>query len=1056
VRFPSRLVVAAVILGAVALSAAADPPAETPAGAPRQTRWLQLDAAGFRIIFQERDAAWAAEVAGIAPSVRERTTAYLDYDPDEPIPVVLYGATARANGFFTPFPPHIALFVAAPAGPWMGAATESWLEAVFVHELIHYLHLTRPIGLFGTASRLFGPLATAGSVLFLPGWALEGVTVSGETRLTSGGRGRNPYFETEWVAPILAGEMYSLDQAGFPAPYAPRGRIYSAGYIMTEYLLETYGEDAFLRLNREFQRRPIAGMRRAIRRTTGERADDFYAGMVAELEERSAWRHELPGGIAATPDDRAGWFLLGGVDGGVVALRRGPFDAGSIMFLPRGAAPHGQSSWYRLASVAPLDEYSVAVAADGHVAAVVAERTDLARVGAGGMVSYGELFLVFLPAADATSTAATTDAPDPGDRDGSFDEGPGASPSPGSLRRLTRDTRLYHPATDRTASFVVAAERRGPFSVLVEIPVPADPAEEATITPVYGDGETVISMPAVSPGGDRVAVVENRSGRQSIVLLAREITPSGPRYTEIARIGAETAAAGATIAAAAGESSRVVPFRPLFAADGRELWFVAHGKTPAGIFGDDREEPSRDDLIQLYRLALEDSGGTAAPEVVLTDQVGVFAGLPLGEGEIIYGTYRADGFAIRVGETGAGPDLAAGLGTGAPATVEPVRLAGGAPVPLPGAARLSFDLPRPVLWVPTVAVAGQNDGRTRFDLGAGMIAAGIRGRHRVSAFAAWNPADAEPSGELSWTWMPGATALSLSAIRDYEYLDGPGAPGSGDADETVIARSSLLTAAVERPLWYTETPIRYAALVARVAGEYEAWDYSSTVPSPREELTVAGAARLLRYRHAGSAQIYGGVGGDIATLLRYRPAILDRPVADLASRTTATALLGRPWGMVRVQPAIAMATSQTGAAMDNLPWRGGSFDPEGEDAIVTADHAWLGRTTVSIAAPPLDAAWRSFAVQTIGASMYLEQGADGEGSPDNHSLLGAELTAGFLFNIVPLQLTAGVVARLPHGTEAGNPALRYYLRLGGVAVDQVSTEPGPLAPGSLAPGRVRR
>jgi hypothetical protein len=100
-----RLVVAIALLGAVAGSVAAEPVAATAAGARQPGRWLQIESAGFRIIFEEGDAAWAAEVARIAPSVRERTTGYLDYDPDEQIPVVLYGRTARANGFFTPFHP---------------------------------------------------------------------------------------------------------------------------------------------------------------------------------------------------------------------------------------------------------------------------------------------------------------------------------------------------------------------------------------------------------------------------------------------------------------------------------------------------------------------------------------------------------------------------------------------------------------------------------------------------------------------------------------------------------------------------------------------------------------------------------------------------------------------------------------------------------------------------------------------------------------------------------------------------------------------------------------
>jgi hypothetical protein len=1007
----------------------------------------------------------AAEVARIAPSVRERTTGYLDYDPDEQIPVVLYGRTARANGFFTPFPPHIALFVGAPAGPWMGAATESWLEGVFVHELIHYLHLTRPIGLFGSASRVFGPLAAAGSVLFLPGWALEGVTVTGETRLTPGGRGRNPYFEAEWVAPILADEMYTLDQAGFPSPYAPRGRIYSAGYIMTEYLLATYGEDAFVRLNREFQRRPILGMRRAIRRTTGEKADDFYAGMVTELEQRYAWQRELPSGVTATPDDLAGWYLLGAVDEGIVALRRGPFDAGSIMFRPAGggggeAAP---SSWRRIASVAPLDEYSVAVAASGNAAVVVSERADLAGFGAGRMVSYGELFLVPLDAdgANFPGVAGSERGGDP-------------SPSPASLRRLTRDTRLYHPATDRTASFVVAVERRGPHSVLVEVSVPEDPDGDGTITAVYGDGQTTLSMPAVSPDGTVVAAVENRSGRQSLVLLAREDTPRGPRYAELTRIGG----AGAD----SGESFGIVPFRPIFSADGGELWFVGHGKRQPITFGEDRQPPSRSDLLQLYRLELPPSPAASAPVAVLTDQVAVLGGVSLPDGRVVYTTYRPDGFGIRFGERipdsgGTGSTHSAADGTGGGDAVPPrsedgaIRPAISAvadtpardaspsdgspafssPAMLPDETHRSFDLPRPVLWFPTVGLAGESAGQTRFDTGIGMIAASIRGRNQVEAFAAWNPRDAEPSGEVTWTWMPGATAMSLTAARDYEYLDDPRSrTGEGAAAESAIARSSLIVAAVERPLWYTETPRGYAGLVARAAGEYEAWDYSSIGGSARDELTVAGAVRLLRYRHTGPAQIFGGTGGDITTLVRYRPELLDRPVADLATRTTAAAALGRPWGMVRIRPTLAAATSGSGVALDNLPWRAGPFEPEGDGAIVSADLAWLGRAAVSVAAPPLDAAWRSFALQTIGASIFLEQGADAGGSPDNHSLVGAELTTGVLFNIAPLQITAGVVARLPHGEEAGDPAIRYYLRLGGVAVDQVSTRRGGLMPGALA------
>jgi hypothetical protein len=565
---------------------------------------------------------------------------------------------------------------------------------------------------------------------------------------------------------------------------------------------------------------------------------------------------------------------------------------------------------------------------------------------------------------------------------------------------------------------VVAAERRGPFSVLVEVSVPADPGEEPTVTPVYGDGGTTISMPAVSPDGTLVAAVENRIGRQSIVVLARETTPDGPRYTEVLRIGGEQTEPG--------DAPRIVPFRPLFSADGTQLWFVAHEASAPITVPDDRDQPSPETLLRLYRLDLAGSSPAPTAEALLSDQVAVLAGLPLPDGRILYGTYRPDGFAIRIEESEPSSDHPVAL---TQAAEQSPGDGAAPPAPLPGVPRRSLDLPRPVLWFPTIGLAGEVDGQTRFDLGAGMIAASIRGRHRVQAFAAVNPADAEPSGEVAWTWMPGASALTLSAARDYEYLD---------TDDPGVARSSLIAATLERPLWYAETPERYAALVARVGGEYEAWDSSPGGTVSREEMAISGAARLLRYGNSGSAQIYGGIGGDIATVVRYKPEIVDRTVADLASRTTASAALGRPWGMVRIEPSVAVATSRTGAAAENLPWSAGSFDPEGEGAIVDADLAWMGRTAVSIAAPPLDVAWRSFALQRIGGSMYLEQSVDGAGAPDNHSLVGAELTGGFFFNIAPLEITAGVVARLPHGPEAGDPTLRYYLRLGGVAVDQVS------------------
>ena len=947
-------------------------------------QWLQYDTDHFRVIYRAEDADAAAHVAELTPSVWERTTAFLQYEPSERIPVVLYGETARANGFFTPFPPHVALFTAAPAGPWMGARTADWLESVFVHEVTHYLHLMQPIGFFGTASRVFGPLAAAGGTLFLPGWALEGPTTTAETVLTAGGRGRNPYFEMEWVAPILADEMYSYDQAGVASAYPPRGRIYSSGYIMTEHLLREYGEEAFIEVNREFQRWPFLGMRRALRRTTGERAPEIHQAMVESLEARYAPRRNLPTGaevgaeVGATDershprtDPLAQRHLLGVTDRGAIAFHRGAFDAGSLQLLRENGG------WRHLTAVTPLDEYSVTVSATGAVAAAVVQRTNRAGAGGGPNVSFGDLYLMEL------------------------DEERG--------RRLTTGVRLFHPALDETGTTVIAAERTGRFSRLVHVD-----RETEAITPIYAPAERFVSMPALSRSGQYLAVVENDAGRQSIVVLSRTGT-SPLRYAPVYRIDV-------------GEEPDA-EYRPLFAGD-RELWFVADATGP----------------LQLYRTTLpEGEAATPLPPItrILTDQVGVLAGVPDDGGKVLYGTYRHHGYTVRrgeptlqmVGRVAPKPNLA-----NAPAPAENGEDSGNAESS-PGASpilrnsRRYWDLPRPVLWVPTAAVAGEVSGETRLDLGAGLIAVSTLGRHSLEAFAAYNPTDHQPSGSVAYTYAPGPTAFSMNAIADYSL----------EPDGT--ARDSYeIAAALTRPLWYDEGSTRYRGVTAQVGGAYELEE----IDGFSQYAEFHGALRMARYRYSGAGQIFGGTGGEVQGAVQYQPQLLDRAEQDVATVTTAALRLGRRTGQLHVRPLAAVGTSTSGAAVDNLPWNASVFTPEGRDAIISADSAVMGRVALTGAARPLDLSWRGMSLQNAGSTAYVSQAAASQtglsqaagGSPaitaDNYTVAGAELTLQVKFNLLPLNITAGVAVRLPHGEDAGARRTQFYVNLGGAAVDQVS------------------
>ena len=312
-----------------------------PTRPPAPAGWRQHTTDTFQIIYRGDDphaVAAAAEIAAIAPRVHQRTTTQMRYTPTERIPVVLRSDTARANGYFTPLPPHIEIFISSPSRYQLGAATPSWLELAFTHELVHYLHLTRPRGFFGVLSRVFGPLTAAGSVLFMPGWAVEAPTVYAETTLTPGGRGEDPFFAMTWLAPIYEHRMYRYDQAGFPPALPPRGRIYSAGYLMNDHIRATYGDDAYHTLNDTFMRWPFLGMRRAITRATGLSADALWWEMRRKIELRSAERFSLPAGTPVSPPDLiAHWHLVGETERGLVAWAAGPRMPGALYLLPADA-----------------------------------------------------------------------------------------------------------------------------------------------------------------------------------------------------------------------------------------------------------------------------------------------------------------------------------------------------------------------------------------------------------------------------------------------------------------------------------------------------------------------------------------------------------------------------------------------------------------------------------------------------------------------------------------------------------------------------------------------
>ena len=509
--------------------------------------------------------------------------------------MVIRGRTATANGFYSPFPHHVSLFVTSPSGVWLGARHESWLRLLLTHELTHFVQFSDRTGFFGGLSRVFGHDISVFSFPFMPGWYVEAPTTLNETRLTTGGRGRNPFFEMQVKAPVLEGKLWSLDQASYESAFAPRGRIYIAGYVLADYLRRAYGEGTYARVHREFERFPFFGVGRAIRRITGDDAEEVYADMHADLIRQFAPDARLGTGRRVSPEAPGDWYLPVPTEAGFFSYVDA-VDRRTGIYRSTAASLSGAEAEWDGELVLPVrltDPFSFDVSADGsRIAFAVIRQAPSHR---SGFASYSELWLY----------------------DVEGDEGgPGGRGDTG--RRITTGGRLWHPTLSSDGSRLVAVERRGSYSRLVEV-------DTATgdLRVLYEPERASVYTPRIAPDGERIAFVEHSRGFQDVMILEEG---QGSAEGRVRPLGART---------------RAGEYLPRFA-DAETLLYSS----------------DRDDRLSLYSYHLPSETET----LVVRDRIAAWAGVPVAD-RMLYGSYTSEGYTLRLAEAAAGVAGAAPMQT---------------------------------------------------------------------------------------------------------------------------------------------------------------------------------------------------------------------------------------------------------------------------------------------------------------------------------------------------------------------------------------------------------
>ncbi|MEM7209970.1 MAG: hypothetical protein AAF434_19270 [Pseudomonadota bacterium] len=213
--------------------------------------WQTLATDHFRIHFADKAQSNANEriarrVARIAESTHAGLSEWMQWQPEDPVHVVISDESDSANGYATPIPYNrTVLFLAAPRSVRSLEDYDDWLSMLFRHEYLHILHLDKRHDLPADVSDVLGRYFLLFPNAIQPLWFVEGLAVSHETRRAIGvGRGQSSYFRmlmrNELQKGLKPAEQVNQRVREWPAGAVP----YLYGTYFMQFVESEFGEDA--------------------------------------------------------------------------------------------------------------------------------------------------------------------------------------------------------------------------------------------------------------------------------------------------------------------------------------------------------------------------------------------------------------------------------------------------------------------------------------------------------------------------------------------------------------------------------------------------------------------------------------------------------------------------------------------------------------------------------------------------------------------------------------------------------------------------------------------
>ncbi|MFH1830664.1 MAG: hypothetical protein ABH871_07815, partial [Pseudomonadota bacterium] len=255
--------------------------------------WHTIFTPHFRIHHPEHIAHVARKAADILEEIHPKIVETWSWKPWSYTEVVLTDSTDEPNGLAAVLPYNWMLIFVAPPDPDSSLAHyDDWLRTLLIHEYSHIVQIDAAGGAWRPIRVLLGKTVSPSGID--PVWMREGIAQYDETYFTKGGRGRGSYSEMVVRTSVIDDTFPEIDQAdglGWRWPGYKSAYIYGVKFV--SWLIDKYGEEKFMKLDKRIRSSLLLGMlnhqsRNVYDRTFYELWDEWHQELMDNYQTKVA------------------------------------------------------------------------------------------------------------------------------------------------------------------------------------------------------------------------------------------------------------------------------------------------------------------------------------------------------------------------------------------------------------------------------------------------------------------------------------------------------------------------------------------------------------------------------------------------------------------------------------------------------------------------------------------------------------------------------------------------------------------------------------------------